>query len=324
MTGSKADLERRALAPELSLVVPSRDGEPTLPYLLDSLLCQETSRTWEVVVVLDGSVDNSQQLLERYVPDLPLRVVVIQSNRGRPAALNAGFAVAGGDVLIRCDDDLRLDRCALERHAQWHGEGHQCAVIGLCRNIMPRTRYAAAYGQAASQRSLQDAYRAPADRRWLHWAANCSVTRATWEVVGPYDETFREYGWEDVDWGYRLRDAGIPIVIDPALEVEHIGAAASTRVRMDRAFRSGRARARFEAKHGALLGPRSSTSPRIRTWNTLVSVGARGHSPEEYARRGGLIDRWSAVVPSRLVSRVIAWGVESAAEAGLRSGRGSL
>ena len=71
---------------------------------------------------------------------------------------------------------------------------------------------------AAEQRLRASAYAAGPEVSWRFWAGNVGVRRASWERVGPYDTDFRAYGWEDVDWGYRLHTAGIPIVVDPALE----------------------------------------------------------------------------------------------------------
>ena len=75
-----------------SIIIPSRGGAKRLPRLLSALAAQD-DRDWEAIVVIDGDVDGSRQVVERY-RHLPVRSTVFPENRGRVAALNAGFAAA--------------------------------------------------------------------------------------------------------------------------------------------------------------------------------------------------------------------------------------
>ena len=51
-------------APAVSVVVPTRGGARRLPVLLEALAGQVLDEPWEVVVVLDGDVDGSRQLID--------------------------------------------------------------------------------------------------------------------------------------------------------------------------------------------------------------------------------------------------------------------
>ena len=61
--------------PALSVVVPTRGGAARLPVLLDALAAQAVPEPWEVVVVLDGDVDGSRDVIEAYADRLPLHLV---------------------------------------------------------------------------------------------------------------------------------------------------------------------------------------------------------------------------------------------------------
>jgi len=91
---------------KVSVVIPVYNEEKTVLELLRKVLAQET--VGEVVVVDDGSSDSTRELL-RSVTDPRVRVVLQEANRGKGAALRAGFASAIGDVIIIQDADLEYD-----------------------------------------------------------------------------------------------------------------------------------------------------------------------------------------------------------------------
>ena len=301
-------------SPAVSVIVPTRGGAARLPRLLEALAAQE-SIDWEAVVVIDGDTDDSSSVVDQAAADRPIRRVTFDSNRGRSAALNAGFAESRGHVVVRCDDDLVPGPDYLARHVAAHAD-REVGVVGLYRNVYPETTYARVYGRAWDQRFRRDAYSVKASDAWRYWAGNVSVTREVWERVGPYDTEFRAYGWEDVDWGYRLLQAGVPVVLDPDLETEHRIAATTTATRMQRAFYSGAARRRFELKHA--IDPTKSEPSNA--WERLVHTMAKGLDESRSERLGAAIDAGARVVPDRLAGKLVALSIDAAARAGHRSG----
>lgn len=296
-----------------TIVIPTRGGAQRLPVLLGAL-CRQSSDDFEVVVVIDGDTDNSSAVVAGWTDQLRLRSVTFPENRGRSVALNAGFSAASGHVLIRCDDDLEPGPHHVQRHVDRHAGPARVGVIGLCPNVLPDTAYARAYGAARDTRFRTDAYAMPPDQRWRLWGANVSVTRETWDDIGGYDTAYRAYGFEDVDWGYRLHRAGVPILLDPELEAAHHGAATTTAMRAARAFHSGAARRTFERLHGS--APFAGPTEKAGLWGQLVhGVGGRiGH--RGVARLAKAADRSARVLPRYLAEKTIAFTVETAAVAG--------
>ncbi|WP_299928839.1 glycosyltransferase family A protein [uncultured Pelagimonas sp.] len=91
--------------PTASIVVPAYNATRTLPETLRSLLCQ-TYRDFEIIVVDDGSTDQTAQIAEQFANDPRLRIVR-QTNRGLAGARNSGIAAARGAYVGFCDaDDL--------------------------------------------------------------------------------------------------------------------------------------------------------------------------------------------------------------------------
>ena len=268
---------------------------------------------WEVVVVVDGDVDGSAKVLAAWTDRVPVHTVVLPENQGRPAALNTGHAVARGSVLVRCDDDLVPRPDYVAGHAAAHADG-RVGVIGMCHNVFPETAYARVYGRPAYERFRRDAHLAPPDVRWRFWGGNVSVDRESWERVGPYDESYRGYGWEDVDWGFRLHAAGVPIVVVPGLETDHRIAATTTDGRAERAYQSGSARRRFEAKHGFQVVPGPGRAP----WELAVRTTSRLLTESGIGRAGRAVDRVADRLPSWLAEKAVALTVEAGAAAGYR------
>lgn len=299
--------------PTVSLVVPTRGGRQRLPLLFDSLRAQ-TDPDFEVVVVVDGDVDDTASLLEQ-TTDLPVVPVVLPANRGRAGALNAGFGRARGEIWVRSDDDLVLPPTYVADQRRLHAQEPR-GVIGLCRNVYAPTPYAAAYGIPADERGRAAAYASPHDQTWRHWGANVSTRAEDHRRVGDYDEGYDRYGWEDVDWGYRLHLLGRPIVVEPVLQADHHVAAVTTTIRATRAYLSGRSMRRFERKHGLDL---AAAGPPRSAWTAGVAALA-ARLDEDGCRAWG--ERTEAALPRLprpMATKSVALVVEAAARAGYLS-----
>ena len=308
--------ETAGAAPKASIVVPSRGGAVRLPHLFSSLRAQ-TEPSWEAIVVIDGDVDDSESVVAA-AGDERIRAIVFPENRGRSAALNTGFAAARGEVLIRCDDDLRPAPDYVASHVECHS-GLPTGAIGLYLNKYPATPYARAYGYERDERFRRDAYATDPRRQWRYWAGNVSVTRTTYDRVGEYDTAFRAYGWEDIDWGYRAFVEGVNVRLVPQIETPHFIAATTTATRVTRAFLSGAARRRFEAKHGLqALGDDAGSA--LHLWGGLVDFSARVLDLRGIQRCARVIDRIADRMPRYTAEKCIALLVESAAKSGYRRG----
>lgn len=95
---------------DISIVVPLYNEVESLPELLAWIrrVAQEHLFTYEIVMVDDGSVDGSWQLIEVLKEAYPeIYAIKFRRNYGKSAALNVGFAAASGEVVITMDADLQ-------------------------------------------------------------------------------------------------------------------------------------------------------------------------------------------------------------------------
>ncbi len=98
--------------PAISVVIPVCDERDNLQPLLDELVpvLERLGEPFEVILVDDGSIDGSSQLLDQLAAGSDrLRVAHLERNLGKSAALEAGFCAAVGEVIVTLDADLQQD-----------------------------------------------------------------------------------------------------------------------------------------------------------------------------------------------------------------------
>jgi len=95
---------------DISLVIPLLNEEESLPELCAWIkkIMDENSFSYEVILVDDGSKDSSWKVIEQLsLENDSIRGIKFRRNYGKSAALNTGFEIAMGDVVITMDADLQ-------------------------------------------------------------------------------------------------------------------------------------------------------------------------------------------------------------------------
>ena len=96
----------------LSIVVPIYNEEESLPFLVNQLLevLEPMEETFELVLVNDGSSDNSAEVIRKLSFEIPELVgVMLRKNYGQTAAMAAGFDISSGEIVVTLDGDLQND-----------------------------------------------------------------------------------------------------------------------------------------------------------------------------------------------------------------------
>ncbi len=225
--------------PLLSVVVVTWNSSDVVLGCLRSIAEHPPGMRWELIVVDNGSVDGTVDLVRAHVPTA--RVITNRRNRGLPAANNQGLTVASGDRLLICNPDVifapgSIDAlsAALDRRpsAGWvvprllYDDGRLQTSAG----DLP-TLGQAVLGRQAGRRRRPGS---PSGYWWDGWAhdeermigrgheAAYLVRRRAIEAVGPQDERYR-LDWEGFDWTDRFRRCGWEVWLAPAAEVVHLG-----------------------------------------------------------------------------------------------------
>jgi GT2 family glycosyltransferase len=204
-----------------SVIVPTYNRKERLARLLQSL--ERTAAAvpgLEVVVAVDGATDGTAEMLAGCSMPYRLRVLT-QANAGPGAARNLAMRAADGDVLIFLDDDVTPSPGCIERHLAVHRHNDAAVVIGAMLpppgyRMAPWLEWEAATLKTQYEAMLAGLY-APTPRQFF--TANASVRRVHALAVTGFDETFRRA--EDVEFAFRLRDAGLGFYFEPAASVTH-------------------------------------------------------------------------------------------------------
>jgi glycosyltransferase involved in cell wall biosynthesis len=204
--------------PNLSVVICTYNRAPLLARLLDSL-CRQTlpAHYFEVVVINDGSVDDTETVVAAYASRLPLQYGY-QGNGGPASARNRGLFLCRGDILLFLDDDNIPAETLLEEHLKTHRQfpARHYAVLGympLSPEISenPLMHYVTEIGQfLLSYPSLK--HGDILDYRYF-WGGSSSCKRSLLLEFGIFNPAFR-FGCEDVELGYRLSRRGLRIVFN--------------------------------------------------------------------------------------------------------------
>jgi GT2 family glycosyltransferase len=181
---------------EVSVIVPTFNRRFLLAELVPTLLAQTLSPArYEILIVSDGSTDGTVQWLQSLQAQNPHLICLEQANRGPAAARNMGARHARGRYLVFTDDDCLATPEWLERMLE----------------AFHRTGAVAVQGRT----STDAATKTPFTRQVARESMDCSMptcnvgyTRAAFEAVGGFDESFPFPHNEDTDLAWRVAAKG--------------------------------------------------------------------------------------------------------------------
>lgn len=151
----------------LSIVIPVYKVEEYIKRTLDSIYTQHFDENcYEVIVVDDGTPDNSMQVVEQFVPAHANLRIIHQENQGLSAARNTGLEAAKGDFVWFIDSDdtiteqsLQIVRNAIEELPGCDFYGFSIAIVRQSGTVVNRCvsspKVHDPYNRAISYRELQ-------------------------------------------------------------------------------------------------------------------------------------------------------------------------
>jgi len=181
---------------------------------------------YEIVLVNDGSSDGTHAIIGRAIARheqakqagiaMPGFTVIDQANAGLAKGRNVGISRAQGERIIFIDDDVlplpnfvEEHLAAQDAYARSHRDTAEVIVRGGAINVesfddLPLPIWSLKHYSGN-----------------FFWTTNVSVPLATIRAIGGFNDSFSEYGWEDIDVGLRLRSRGVKAVFNKQALVYH-------------------------------------------------------------------------------------------------------
>ena len=225
------------LEPLVSVVIPTYNRLDTLPEVLDAVAGQRIDAAFEVVVVDDGSENETRDYLRGWLDSGPRRLdgtvlparVALQENQGPASARNLGVELARGPRVAFLGDDTVPSRGWLAAHQQRLDvarrgglDPERVGIIGYTRwhprmRVDPFLRYINEFGLQFGYSLIEDPDDVPFN---FFYTSNLTVPRQAL-IEEPFDTGFPYAAWEDIEVSYRLKQRSFRLLFERSAVVEH-------------------------------------------------------------------------------------------------------
>jgi glycosyltransferase involved in cell wall biosynthesis len=200
--------------PTLSIIIPVFNGSAHLAQCLREVE-RSQAPVLECIVVDDGSTDDSAAVAAA----AGALVLNTSGRRGPASARNLGAATARGEVLLFMDADVCVHRETIGRFlARFEADASIDAIIGSYDDEPADPGFVSQYKNLLHHYVHQNGCSESA----VFWTGCGAIRRDVFEASGGFDGSYSRPCIEDIDLGYRLREAGRRIVLDAAIQATHL------------------------------------------------------------------------------------------------------
>ena len=246
--------------PRLSVIIPTFDRARLLERTVDALFAGDAGGlpVCEAIVFNDCSTDYTEATLRRLQGRHGERLRVFhQPNLRVAAARNRGMALAHGRLFAFLGDDIIPDPAFLATHwRRFEGDGCPDRYGAIGRTFFHPEIAATPFRAWINEWGLQFGFSLIEDPENVpfnfFYTSNLSLARE-WLLEEPFDETFPDPAWEDIETAYRLFQRGLRLVYEPQARLRHDHPTDFRRFAA-RQERAGASAVRFARKHPELAG----------------------------------------------------------------------
>ncbi len=218
--------------PRLSVIIPTYRRAEILAECLRRLECQTIVSDIEVIIVSDGHDEKTSALFAKQTWPMPVRFFEIEKSQ-QGAARNEGIMHATGEIVLFIGDDAFLEPDACEVHLTVHQSAKTpIAVLGFTTwdsavGITPVMTWLETsgwqFGYHALNRSLATGagpFIPPSIQHKFSYTIHISLPLSE-AKKNLFRTDVHLYGWEDVEWGMRLKNAGVRLYYEPHAKALH-------------------------------------------------------------------------------------------------------
>jgi GT2 family glycosyltransferase len=199
--------------PLVSVVIPVHNGGNAFRRCLKAL--QNIPAVAEIIVVSDGESDGSWRVAQEF----GTRLIRLNESKGPARARNIGAAAATGDILFFVDADVEVHANTVAQVADSFARDPQlAALIGSYDDAPGAPNFLSQYKNLLHHYTHQTACLDAS----TFWGACGAIRRSIFQVIGGFDERYRRPCIEDIELGYRLKQAGYKIHLRKDIQVKHL------------------------------------------------------------------------------------------------------
>lgn len=228
----------------ISIIIPTYNKSSRLKYTLKHLFACSKQYKFEVIIINDGSTDNTRNVLNKMVKLCPKNVTIKifnTANKGRASARNLGVEKASNEIILFLDDDIIINEKVLSMHIKSHqthnnrivhGEIYHLPILKVFSDLekIPKCGYylfnkykkvvfrfcdpidheVFIFEKYAKKNKFEKLVENEVSNnskyKWVGFVgANTSMKKEIFLASGGLDAKFgKKWGCEDLEFGYRL------------------------------------------------------------------------------------------------------------------------
>lgn len=198
----------------LSIIVPVYNGGKDFRQCLASI--QKCLRSDdEFIVVSDGDTDGSWEVAEAF----GAKVIRLPISGGPAQARNIGANIAQGDILFFVDADVMLQSNTVRLvEQQFQALPNLAALIGSYDDAPGASNFLSQYKNLFHHYTHQIS----SESACTFWGACGAIRRSVFQELDGFDESYRKPCIEDIELGYRIKQAGYSIRLCKHIQVKHL------------------------------------------------------------------------------------------------------
>ena len=199
--------------PQISVIIPVKNGGGLFEDCLASVM-KSKNADFEIVVVDDGSTDNSVETAKKY----SCRLVELPASHGPSNARNEGVKTARGDILFFIDADVIIRPNTLRKISSIFEDKDVPAITGVLADEIKYDNFSSQFKNLW----MRYTYLRMPDKVPLFYTSVAAIRKEIFEKTGGFDTGYQRPSVEDTDFGQKLEAMGYEVHLRRDIEVEHV------------------------------------------------------------------------------------------------------